>query len=251
MYAYTFTGKIHPERVIFSVGLELPFFLKHLNFGLDSETSLKFENSVVTIRLKSNTDHSKDKNCNLETLKNIVEGNVRLTVDAYCFVKSYSYDVEITKVVCADLEIDYTFGVQGEWNIDKDEQLTNAEFTNLLKLFDRPERVFLKDVLADFRRSIKYPAATASFCFRAIETIRKYYFEDQSTTGNDRRRKNGWEKLKSEFCLQDNEFAEIQKFALPNRHGDYPTITYPERERIMNFTRSIIDKLIIKLNTSS
>lgn len=179
MYTYVFTGKIHPQRVDFSVGSELPFILKHLNFGLDSETSIKFENSVITVKLQSNTDHSKDENCNLETLKNIVEENVRLAVDAYCFVKSYSYDVEITKVECTDLGIEYTFGVQGEWNIERDEQVANAEFTKLLKLFDRPERVFLKDVLADFRRSIKYPGMTASFCFRAIETIRKFYFEDQ------------------------------------------------------------------------
>lgn len=247
MYTYIFIGKIHPERVSFSVGLELPFILKHLNFGLDSETSLKFENSVITVRLQSNADHSKDKNCNLETLKNIVEENVRIAVDAYCFVKSYSYDLEITKVVCDDLKIDYTFGVQGEWNIQKDEQATNAEFTKILKLFDRPKRIFLKDVLADFRRSIKYPGMTASFCFRAIETIRKSYFEDQTNTDDDKRLKDGWQKLSGNFNLQKNDFAEIRKFALPNRHGEYPAITYQERERIMNFTRDIIDKLILKL----
>lgn len=247
MYTYIFTGKIHPERVSFSVGLELPFILKHLNFCLDSETILKFENSVITVRLQSNTDHGKDRNCNLETLKNIVEENVMLAVDAYCFVRSYSYDIEIKKVVCDDLKIDYTFGVQGEWNIQKDEHTANTEFTKILKLFDRPERIFLKDALADFRRSIKYPGMTASFCFRAIETIRRFYFEDQANTDDDKRRKDGWQKLREEFNLQENDFTEIQKFALPNRHGEYPAITYQERERIMNFTRGIIDKLILKL----
>ena len=251
MYTYVFTGKIHPERVNFSIGEKLPFILKHLNFGLDSKTSLKFENSVITIKLQSSTDHSKDENCNLETLKNIVEENVRTVVDAFCFVKSYSYDLEITKVICGELNIDYTFGVQGEWNIQKDEQTTNIEFTKILKLFDRPERIFMKDVLADFRRSIKYPGMTASFCFRAIETIRKYYFEDQAATNDNQRRKDGWQKLRSEFNLQESDFGEIQKFALPNRHGDYPAITYQERERIMNFTRGIIEKLMDKLNTGN
>ena len=172
MYAYVFTGKIHPERVNFSIGIELPFILKYLNFGLNSKTSLKFENSIITVKLQSSTAHGKDENCNLETLKNIVEENIRTIVDAFCFVKSYSYDLEITKVVCDELNIDYTFGIQGEWNIHKDEQTANTEFTKILKLFDRQERVFLKDVLADFRRSIKYPSMTAGFCFRAIETIR-------------------------------------------------------------------------------
>lgn len=183
----------------------------------------------------------------METLKNIVEENIRIVVDAYCFVRSYSYDVEVIKVVCDDLKIDYTFGVQGEWNIHKDEQSTNAEFTKILKLFDRPEKLFLKDAFADFRRSIKYPGMTASFCFRALETIRKFYFEDQADGNSDTRRKNGWEKLVKKSGLQEDDFTEIKKFALPNRHGEYPVIKYQERERIMNFTRSIIDKMILEL----
>ena len=48
MYKYIFTGKIHPERVSFSIGIELPFILKHLAFGFDGETVLKFENSIIT-----------------------------------------------------------------------------------------------------------------------------------------------------------------------------------------------------------
>ncbi len=251
MFKYIFTGKTYPERVNFSVGLELPFILKHLNFGLKSETSIKFKNSVITVELWSNVDHSKNANCNLETLKNIVEENVRLVVDAYCFVKSYSYDIEITRVLCTDLRIDYTFGVRGEWNITKDEQITNTEFTKILKLFDRPERVFLKDVFADFRRSIKYPGMTACFCFRAMETTRRFYFEDQTNTDKDKRRRDGWQKLRNEFNLKESDFTEIQKFALPNRHGDYPVISYQERERIMNFTRGIIERLIYKLDTTN
>lgn len=248
MYSYIFTGKIHPERVNFSIGIELLFILKHLNFGFDGETVLRFENSIITVKLGSKIDHGKDKNCSLETLKNIIEENIRIVVDAFCFVKSYSYDLEITRVVCDELNIDYIFGIQGEWNIRKNEQITNTEFTKILKLFDRRERVFLKDVLADFRRSIKYPGMTASFCFRAIETIRKFYFEDQVIINEAQKHKNGWQKLRNAFNLQESDFAEIRRFALPNRHGDYPAISYQERERIMNFTRSIIEKLIDKLS---
>ena len=68
---------------------------------------------------------------------------------------------------------------------------------------------------------------------------------------NDKRHRDGWRNLRSEFNLAENDFIEIQKFALPNRHGDYPAISYQERERIMNFTRSIIEKLIDKLSKTS
>ena len=244
MYKYIFFGKIHPERVMFSIGIELPFLLEHHGFGMEGESFIKFENSSVVVRLESSVNYVDNDKCNLETLKNIVEENVRLIVDSFCYVNSYSYDVEITKVICDTLNLDKTFGVLGEWNIKKDPIDGNKEFTRILQLFDRSERIFFKDVLADFRRAIKYPTMTGSFCFRSIETIRVFYFEDRIDSDDKRRRKNGWKKLNEKFDLKECDFDEIKKFALPNRHGSYPLITYKERERMMNFTRKIIDKLI-------
>lgn len=62
---------------------------------------------------------------------------------------------------------------------------------------------------------------------------------------------DGWKKLGTELGFTKQDFDMIKKFALPNRHGSYPKITYEEREQIMNFTRSVIDKLINwKLNNS-
>ena len=111
-------------------------------------------------------------------------------------------------------------------------------------LFVFAEFYFIKDSLADFRRAIKYPAMTAGYCFRAIETIRKFHFENKGIHDNDKRRKDGWNKLRSSFDLTQSDFNEIENFTLSNRHGHYPSVTYPERERIMNFTRKIIDKTI-------
>lgn len=243
MYSYIFSGKIHPERVNFSVGAELSFGLKHEDFGFEGTNFIKFENSAITIRLESNIDCSNNQACNLETLKNIVEENIRMVVDIHCFINSYSYDVEITHVICEALNIDYSYGVRGEWNIIIDGVTSSNNFTKIISLFDRPERIFLKDVLGDFRRAIKYPAMTASFCFRAIETIRKFYFEDVDDLDEDEKRKNGWTKLNQEFGLIEKDFNEIKKFAIPNRHGEFPSITYLQRESIMNFTRKIINKL--------
>ncbi|MFB6225916.1 MAG: hypothetical protein ABEJ02_01030, partial [Candidatus Paceibacteria bacterium] len=47
------------------------------------------------------------------------------------------------------------------------------------------------------------------------------------------------------------DFDEILKFAKPGRHGEYPAIEYEERERIMNFTRKIINKTIEKIKNET
>ena len=85
---------------------------------------------------------------------------------------------------------------------------------------------------------------TAGFCFRAVETIRKFYFEDQSISNDDKRRERGWKELGETLGFKEADFKEIKDFALPNRHGEHRQISYEQRERIMNFTRSIINKLI-------
>lgn len=244
MYKYQLSGKIHPERVGFTIGTKLPLFVEHREFGIKGKVILEIKNSNIVISFDSENKYSSSDTENLETLKNILEESVRMIVDSYGYVKSYSYEVEITDIKNSDSSLNYQFGVRGEWNIIKDDKSTNEEFSRILHLFTVPENGTIANVLADFRRAIKYPSMTASFCFRAIETIRQHAFEDVSILDNDKRKKDGWKKLRTNLVLKEVDFDEIKRFALPNRHGKYPKVTYGERERIMNFTRSIIDRTI-------
>lgn len=244
MYTYQLSGKIHPERVNFTIGTKLPLYIEHEGFNIKGEIVLEIEKSNISISFSSENIYSSANSSDLETLKNIIEESARMVVDSYCYVKSYAYEVEITDIKCEKLNLEYTFGVQGEWNIVKDDNTSNEEFTKILKLFSDPQNTSMNLIFADFRRAIKYPSMTASFCFRAIETLRQYSFENISITDDDKRRKAGWKKLGTELGFTEQDFDMIKKFALPNRHGTYPKITYKEREQIMNFTRSVIDKLI-------
>jgi hypothetical protein len=247
MYTYSFSGIIHPERVNFGLDRPIQIAINHPFFDLVGRSAISFDSSKISVEFISEFDYTKNPKCNLETLKNFIDESVRIIVDSYCYIKSYAYDVEISTVKCTELGIDYTFGVQGEYNVVKTIDKTNLELSTLIGIFQKPDSTFLKDVFADFRRAIKYPAMTASFCFRAIETIRIFCFEDPSNVDDYKRRKDGWFNLRGTFALKEEDFEEIKRFALANRHGEYPAITYTQRERIMNFTRSIIEKTISRL----
>ena len=244
MHTYIFSGIIHPERVNFTLGSRIPFSLNLPDFNIVGQSTISIQSSRITVQFESSVDYTKDPKCNLETLKNFIEKNIRMVVDSYCFVNSYSYDVEVSTIKCEQLNIDYTFGVVGEYNITKTPEQIANEFNSLLLTFSEPKAGFLKEVLADFRRAIKYPDTTASFCFRAIETIRTYLFEDITIADDSRRKRDGWQELRDTLKLTEASFSEIKKFALPNRHGEYPSITGDERQRIFNFTRSIIEKSV-------
>lgn len=242
MFTYLLTGKIHPERVDFTIGMKMVLSTYHPDFGIKGDVVLEIKNSSILISFESETLYSLEDTGALETLKNIIEDGVRMVVDAYCYVRSYAYEVEITDIKSLAPKLEYQFGVRGEWNINKGDEIASEEFSKMLSVVSKNN--LFTNVLADFRRSIKYPAMTASFCFRAIETIRQHVFEDESIGDDIKRRDNGWENLRKSLNLKKESFSEITKFAIPNRHGKYPAITYKERERIMNFTRFIIDRLI-------
>jgi hypothetical protein len=239
MHEYVFLGKIYPERVNF--GLDSEIHIKHENpdFDIEGDIYVAFESSNMVARYTSEKIYSSEKTGSLETLKNILEEDIRLIVDIYCYVKSYSYDLEITRVVCKELNLDYTFGVQGEWNISKSKENTDKELNKIIMVLTDKKFSFLKYVFADFRRSIKYPVMTPSFCYRAIETLRKSYFEDS------------WDKLNSTLGFTKYDYGEILKFSTPNRHGEYPGITYKQREKIMNFTRGVIDSFLNHVTANS
>ncbi len=238
MYEYLISGKIHPERVGFTLDIQpdLVFNLKQEYFDIEGQLSVNFINSNISCKFVSNKKYSAEVSGELETLKNQIETVVRSIVDVYCFVKSYGYEVEITDIKSELLKLNYQFGVRGEWNIQKTQEETNKEFLEIMALFASPEASALGEALADFRRSVRYPMMTASFCYRAIETLRQAFFE------------NSWGKLRSAMNLAKEDFDEILSFATPNRHGKYPAITYKERERIMNFTRTMINKTVEHLS---
>lgn len=244
-YKYIFKGVIHPKRVNFEVNAKFGLQINHPEFGIDGVFGIEFKNSEFVAEYATAVDHTKKESTNLETLRNYIDEAIRLVVDIYCYVKSYNYEVEIIKVECQELKIDYIFDVWGEKNIHKDKKQTNNEFTDLIIFFSmRSDLDFLRHALTDFRRGIKYPSETAAFCFRAIETIRRFYFDDMDINDENKRREKGWELLRRTLNFDRDFFKDIERFALPNRHGEYPVITYPEREEIMNKTRQVIDTFI-------
>lgn len=240
MNTYIFTGIIYPKRVNFTLkGLpEIEF--KHSDFPIEGKLKFNINNCQVRIKFTTTSVINITTDPNINTLKNIIEDLVRSFIDIYCFTYSYSYDLDIRKVVCGKLKINHTFSVQGEYNIKGN----GNDFIKLCNIFLTGKHPFLSYVFSDFRRAIKYPAMTAGFCFRAIETLRQGYFEDSNITDDDKRRKAGWEKLNLDMRFKKEDHRLITEKGVLNRHGMYPAITYKEREEIMNHTRKIIERFL-------
>ena len=251
MYIYVFDGKLEPENLIKDFNLSSTILLQQRDFGIDGMLDIVINRTNVKVTYTSSIDHSLSTSSNLETLKNFVQEVVELVINLYGYVHSIYLDVYILHVKCEQLNIDYTFGIKGERNLNKSNQHALQEFNKLFSIFASVNNSTLKDVFSDFHKAIKYPAATAQYCFRAIEVIRTNFFENPTDTDKDRRLKNGWNDLRKELEYRKQDFGEIMRYGVPNRHGVYPTITYRVRQRILNLTREVIDRFIrIRLEIS-
>lgn len=244
MYTYKFVGKLEPENLIHDLKITSSVGLKHPNFGIEGNLSIVVDRTLIELTYHSELDHTANQNANLDTLKNFIQDTVQHVINLYGYCHSIALDVYLTSVTCTELNLDYRFGIKGELNINKSDKEVEREFNKLFSIFAKPQNSQLMAVFADFHKAIKYPATTAQFCFRAVETIRVGYFEDPSITNPDQRRKKGWETMNTELGYANKDFEEIMNHGIPNRHGVYPVITYPAREKIMNFTRGFIDKFI-------
>jgi len=243
------TGKLQPEQRIESLDIYTRFELRHIEFGIEGDTEMKVSGSDIKLIYVTETNHIQTDKPNLETLRNFLIEQVRLVINVFGYTDSFYLDVYLINIKCEELGLDWDFGIKGEYNINKNEKERKAEFDRIMNLFKAErnnEYSWFKDVFADFHNAIKYPSQTAQFCFRAIETIRHNYYEDATDTNNDIRRNNGWENLRRDLNYRRQDFNEIERFGIPNRHGQYPVIKYEERENVMNFTRQLIDRFVDK-----
>lgn len=231
-YKYIFVGSIYPKRVNFNL-IGLPIVeLQHPDFNIEGSVTIKIVNSKLKVTLITEKEFSQKTEPNLETLKNVIEQFARAIVDTYCFVNSYSYDVDIEKVTCKQLSVDYTFGVVGEWNLKKTNEDSQKEFIRLLNLALSGKYPNLNYILSDFRLAIKYPSMTPGFCFRSLESIRKYFFN------------NRWSDLNSTLGFTETDHKFLTDLAQDVRHGTFPALEYKTREKCLAHLREVINKLV-------
>lgn len=243
MYNYEFYGRIIPE------GLNLSFKtdrnVKVVDDEYDVYGSISFEciNSVANVIFTTDRQYSEDL---LPTIRNIVCEYGKLIINFYSYLRSINCYLDIQRVRCKELGIDRKFSIQLETDIKINAQEIDLRIDKILSLISKDRNLFLLgDVFTDFRRAIQETKMSGAFFYRAIETIRSRYFDDASKDNNDEKRLDGWNKMNSVLGMTDRSFyQDLLKFATPNRHGEYPSITSEQRLKLAKDTRHIIEKFI-------
>lgn len=242
MYNYEFYGRIIPE------GLNLGFKDNHVinvssnELGIYGSITFGCINSIASIFFTTERKYNEDL---LPTIRNIVCEYGRLIIDFYCYCRSINCDLDIQGVRCKELGIDRKFSIQLETDIKIGTQTISSRIDKILSIISRDKKLFLLgNVFGDFRRAIKEIKMTGFYFYRAIETIRSNFFDEDSIADSSIRKKSGWKKMNFELGIDNNHYTDLIKYATSNRHGEYPSITGEERIKLAKDTRYIIEKFI-------
>lgn len=244
MYKYLIMGVLQPQNLIKRLEIHTVSQINHLDFNVNGNIEMDIVGSSIQLTFISKDNYLKSKTVNLETLKNILIEWVNFIINVFGYTDSFYLDAYLVNIKCKELDLDWDFGIKGEYNINRNEEERREEFNKIISLVqgkDYKKFSWIKDVFMDFHHAIRYPSQTGQYCFRAIETIRRAYYENPSILDDTKRRDEGWENLCKKLGYVREDFTQIEYYGIPNRHGYYPKIEYKEREHIMNFTRQLID----------
>jgi hypothetical protein len=228
---YIATGRVHPERaqiMISPIEWQIPD---------DGRVVVQSDSSQISICLELNSIDG------WITAKLVAEHYAMIVVGVLGFSLGSGYSVEIIQVTEED-GTPHVFGVRPEGDVPN-QTLQTLGFEPYMPIFNRAfelanQDVFFRLALRDFLRGINDAVDCATYCYRAIESIKASFV---FSTGKDR-----WDDMHAELSTNKDEIKTIVKdYADPVRHGNWAEAKITDlyiRWKMLLLTRQILVKYL-------
>ncbi len=231
MFRYVLVGQV--------LGSDPPFpnfndtiTLKDNDLNLEFDIMLNITNAIIGGAITSQQEI-----IDTETLRNFIRDWILLFVNTQGYIHGCYYDVEIISIMDVQrLEL-HKFATEiTEIASDYPNRAINDP-NQIIPLFEDLRFRFLRSSFQDMALAMKYPKDTGFFCYRAIESLRKFFDESNDS--------NGWQLLRTNLNVSRSFIDVVKRFANDPRHGGLVLITSPERVNAMQNTWKIVDRFIL------
>jgi hypothetical protein len=199
---YVVTGRVHPERA------DISFSQIEWQVSDQGRVVAQCDSSQITVMLELSSIDG------WATAYVAAEHFAAMVIGALGFSLGSGYSVELIQVTEED-GTPHVFGVRPT-GISPEENLGfsphNPVFNRAFHLAN--QSVFFRLALRDFSRAINDQTDCATYCYRAIESIKSAFV---SKTGHDR-----WDEMHAELGTDRATIeATIKNYADPVRHGNW------------------------------
>jgi hypothetical protein len=233
MEAWTFFGRVLPERVPISISepLSMACVFEEANFLINCTIAIADSQVIANVSVNSGeTD--------IMTLRNAVVGCVRPVVDLIGYLHGISFDVEIVSVASRETNavIVFGIGIPAVTELRKPESLGKLDASLLQSVASQPHAQM---ALADFRMAMRLPEGTGFFCYRALEAMM------QSMKVNDKEGDNAaWERLRENLWVTREKLDSVKRHSDLPRHGKISNISDSQRADVFMITDEVVRRFI-------
>jgi len=228
---WTFFGRILLERIPLSVeGPELTG--EALGVRYRSKVLIRYGQFIALVTIENGqTD--------IETLRNLLENDVRILTDLIGYLRGGSFDVDFVSAVSDDGS-SVTFGITNPALLGARQGPLGEIDSDLLRsvALDTPARM----VLANFREAVRSPVDTGFFCYRAIEAMMR----SMKTSPKDSD-KTSWDLLRTRLQVDRPVIDAIKAHADDARHGNISSISDDERGKVFRLSDEIVRRYLTYL----
>ncbi len=229
---YYFQGVVLPERAQLSLHFTLSF--SHITSRVAGVAKVSIVLNQVAVWIES--DHEWD----IFDLRNVVKNLVQSNLDMVGYIKGYSYDFEITRVLNPSRSVDYVFGIDIPCLADRNKSLDlNAELIKLREKTVGQNGVFLARCFSDLASAMKNADDTGFYCYRAIESLRHHCAAIHGLSSSDK--STQWKKFREVIVCDENMLLSIKQAADPLRHGEAVGSTSDDRATLFMKTWDVVD----------
>ena len=231
MFRYVVEGNVRPETQSF------PNYYDELDTneaGLKLQFKLKL--SILNGKITSEVI-SQNEILDLFVLRNVVYDIISLVVNIQGYLCGCYYDVEIISLFDEKNNVKGNFTSVFE-DLDKDStNRATQDPKRIQSLFIDAKYNYLRSALSDLGLAIKHAKDSGFYCFRSIESLRKYFDEINDA--------NSWQLLRTNLNISRWFIESIKQFADQPRHGDFTNATSLDRSNTIRNTWKIVDRFII------
>lgn len=230
---YTLIGVVRPERA------PLTDFLEG-RFGIDDDNLSEIRISILLnqVVVVVETEHPWDE----FTLRNGIVSLLEAELAIVGFVTGIAYDLEITRVIQPDLELDRVFGVEEPCIVKRNEgQSLKDRIPMLRRCTEGPDGILIQRALVDLMMATRRSVDTGFYCYRAIEALQKHAAQQGQVGPSEKAR---WENFRSTGGLDRDDIQFIKDRADPVRHGGYVGLSAAERSQVLIKSWDIVESYL-------
>ena len=237
MSRWAFFGRVVPERIPLSIGTPIIWSSEVKDFGINMDVSF----CIADGQLVCNTNVTQG-NADTNTVRNLIEIQIRSVVDLIGYLHAVRYDVDIISAINLQTGDRVVFGINIPVLTDRRKNAKTGDYPRKLDgqlLQTVMSELAAQVVLQEFREAMGFAIGTGFHCYRAIEAMMQ-----SIRTSDIEKETTAWDRLRQHLCVNRGAIDFVKDHADLSRHGRPSSISEADRAKVFNITDEIIRRYL-------